>query len=164
MHGNKIDMISQFRILHPGMPRLGGADRSGNFLACAIQIGKHFFDRYIVTQQHFVTDDHTYHIPVLRQLDGAIDFLVIVFEALVYPRSDRHIDFMLGRQFRDLSEYAFAGIGTHRMDFTFQHRQVSINFFGARRNTGDSVLIFMIGRKGNALQGFRPRGFHDRLV
>ena len=165
MHGDVVDVVGQFGVRQPHVPRLGGADRT-------VQLGAHVVENLVkllggnvVAQHDFVADDHAHDVVVLAgQLYALAHFFDVAHRVPVDPDALRHVQMGLSCKARNRRKAALRRIRPHSMGFARQQLQIAADLLFSGQLVLYRVLPVLIGRERKTLHHSRPRGFIERRV
>ena len=165
VHGDEIDVLGEFRMPDPHVPRFGGADGLPGGRAHAIEVGGEVRDREVAAQDDFVADDQADDVPVaVRELDGALDFALVAGAVGVEPRADRDLDVVARGDGGNFAEGAEGAVGPHRARLAFEQREVTVDLLDGRLVARDRVLVLLVRLECEALDDARPGRLRRRAV
>ena len=97
VHGDVVDVLDQFGMLEPDVPRLGGAHRLLDRCAHAIELARQLGDAEIAAQDDFVADDQADDVRMtVGDVDRGGDLGLVGLQVAIEPGAERDLELMPG--------------------------------------------------------------------
>ena len=158
MRRDIVDVFGQFRVAEPDVPGFGKAHRRPDLLFDPVQIADHLRHADLFPQQGFVPHDDPDDLAIVVpcQFDEAVDLGVVALFVSAYPGAQGHVEVILFRQFRDLSQRLGHRIGPDGVGLAGQQGQVLLDLIGTGILTLERILRCTHGGEGEALNPVGP--------
>ena len=158
VHGDVVDVLDQFRVLDPDVPRLGGAHRLLDRRAHPVELARQVGDAEIAAQDRLVADHQADDVRMtVGDVDRRGDLRFVGREAAVEPGAERDLELMARGDVRRSGPRLFSdGVGANRRDFAGQQSQIGVDLRRARQHLRHRILAGAERRERHALHALGP--------
>ena len=144
VNGDVVDVVGEFRVSNPHVPRFGRADRLAGRCPDAIEVRNEVADGKITTQHDFIADDDARDVLVaVCEPDCALDLSLVADPVAAEPRADRGREPVSGSERWNLAQRAEDAVAANGLCLSSQHREVTIDFLHRRQVAGDGILVLL---------------------